>query len=73
MQVHGLTTEFLQDKPRFHEISKEFLNFINDAELIIHNAPFDVGFLNHELSLINLKTLDKYCAAITDTLKLAKE
>lgn len=73
LQVHGLTTEFLQDKPRFHDISKEFLNFINDAELIIHNAPFDVGFLNHELSLINLKTLDKYCAAITDTLKLAKE
>ena len=73
LQVHGLTTEFLQDKPRFHEISGEFLDFINDAELIIHNAPFDVGFLNHELSLIKLKSLDNYCVLITDTLKLAKE
>ena len=73
LQVHGLTTEFLKDKPRFHEISKELLNFICDAELIIHNAPFDVGFLNHELGLINLKTLNNYCLSITDTLKLAKE
>ncbi|MDO9310192.1 MAG: DNA polymerase III subunit epsilon [Nitrosomonas sp.] len=73
LQVHGLTTEFLKDKPRFHEISKELLNFICDAELIIHNAPFDVGFLNHELGLINLKTLSNYCLSITDTLKLAKE
>lgn len=73
LQVHGLTTEFLQDKPRFYEISKELLNFIHDAELIIHNAPFDVGFLNHELGLVNLKTLNNYCLSITDTLKLAKE
>ncbi len=73
LQVHGLTTEFLKDKPRFHEISREFLDFIDNAELIIHNAPFDVGFLNHELSLIKLKTLNSYCISITDTLKLAKE
>lgn len=73
LQVHGLTTEFLRDKPRFYEISSEFINFINDAELIIHNAPFDVGFINHELGLINLKTLDNYCSLVTDTLKLAKE
>lgn len=73
LQVHGLTTEFLQDKPKFHEISEEFLSFINDAELIIHNAPFDVGFLNHELNLINLQALNSYCLLITDTLKLAKE
>lgn len=73
LQVHGLTTGFLQDKPRFHEISRKFLDFINGAELIIHNAPFDVGFLNYELSLINLKTLDNYCDSVTDTLKLAKE
>lgn len=73
LQVHGLSTEFLQDKPKFHEISTEFLNFINDAELIIHNAPFDIGFLNHELNLINLQTLEDYCSLITDTLKLAKE
>jgi len=73
LQVHGLTTEFLQDKPKFVEISKEFISFICDAELIIHNAPFDVGFLNHELNLINLQSLENYCQQITDTLKLAKE
>lgn len=73
LQVHGLTTEFLQDKPKFIEISKEFLSFIHDAELIIHNAPFDVGFLNHELNLVNLQSLESHCRQITDTLKLAKE
>ncbi|SOD18959.1 DNA polymerase III subunit epsilon [Nitrosomonas ureae] len=73
LQVHGLTMEFLQDKAKFYEISKEFLSFISDAELIIHNAPFDVGFINHELGLCNLKALDNYCLQITDTLKLAKE
>ena len=73
LQVHGLTSEFLQDKPRFTDITKEFLSFIHDAELIIHNAPFDVGFLNHELGLVKQKTLDNYCNQITDTLKLAKE
>ncbi len=73
LQVHGLTSEFLQDKPRFTDITKEFLSFIHDAELIIHNAPFDVGFLNHELGLAKQKTLDNYCNQITDTLKLAKE
>ncbi|MBY0474559.1 MAG: DNA polymerase III subunit epsilon [Nitrosomonas sp.] len=73
LQVHGLTMGFLQDKPKFHEVSKEFLSFISEAELIIHNAPFDVGFINHELGLSNLKTLDSYCPLITDTLRLAKE
>lgn len=73
LQVHGLTTEFLQDKPKFIEISREFIDFIHDAELIIHNAPFDVGFLNHELNLINLQSVENYCGQITDTLKLAKE
>src|SRR5690349_1889289 len=67
LQVHGLTAEFLQDKPKFHEVSKELLSFIREAELIIHNAPFDVGFLNHELSRINLPALDNYCLLITDT------
>jgi DNA polymerase III subunit epsilon len=73
LQVHGLTSEFLQDKPRFTDISKEFLSFIHDAELIIHNAPFDVGFLDHELGLAKLNALNNYCNQITDTLKLAKE
>lgn len=73
LQIHGLTSEFLQDKPKFGDISKDFLHFICDAELIIHNAPFDVGFLNHELGLAKLNTLDNYCNQISDTLKLAKE
>jgi DNA polymerase III subunit epsilon len=73
LQVHGLTRAFLEDKPKFGEICKLFLDFISDAELIIHNAAFDVGFLNHELGLAKQQTLDTYCAGITDTLKLAKE
>lgn len=73
LQVHGLTRAFLADKPKFGDISESFLDFIRDAELIIHNAPFDVGFLDHELGLLKLRTLDRYCEAITDTLKLAKD
>jgi DNA polymerase-3 subunit epsilon len=73
LQVHGLTTAFLQDKPKFLEIVNEFLEFIDDAELIIHNAPFDVAFLDHELGLAKLKPLDSYCLTVTDTLKMAKE
>jgi len=73
LQVHGLTTEFLQDKPKFHEIANEFLEFIDDAELIIHNAPFDMAFLDYELALVKLKPLDNYCSMVTDTLKMAKE
>jgi len=73
LQVHGLTSEFLQDKPRFGDITKEFLQFIRDAELIIHNAPFDVGFLNHELGLAKLNTLSHYCNHIKETLNFAKE
>ena len=52
LRIHGITTEFLQDKPRFAEVADEFLQFVSDAELIIHNAPFDLGFLNKELSLL---------------------
>jgi len=73
LQVHGLTREFLEDKPRFSEIRQVFLDYIQDAELIIHNAPFDVGFLNYELGLVKYQTVDTYCAEITDTLKMAKE
>lgn len=51
--VHGISNEFLEDKPRFEQILDDFLTFIKDAELVIHNAPFDVGFLNHEFSLLN--------------------
>lgn len=72
-RVHGISTEFLQDKPLFHEIVMEFLQFIEDSEVIIHNAPFDVGFLNSELKHVKWKkTLEEYCH-ITDTLVLARE
>lgn len=72
-QVHGISLEFLQDKPKFAEVSQEFLAFINGGELVIHNAPFDVGFLDHELSLLSLDPVQSYCAGVIDTLKLAKE
>ncbi len=73
LQIHGLTREFLQDKQKFREICEAFLEFIESAELLIHNAPFDVGFLDHELGLIKLPPLKNYCSEITDTLMLAKE
>lgn len=70
--VHGLTNQFLQDKPVFAEIVDDFLKFITDAELIIHNASFDTRFLDHELSLMNKRNLAYYCHKITDTLPLAR-
>ena len=73
LQVHGLTTHFLKDKHKFHEITDEFMAFIDGAELIIHNAPFDVAFLDLELGLAKLNPLDNYCVTITDTLKIAKD
>ena len=72
-EVHGISLEFLQDKPRFPDIVNELLDFIADAELIMHNAPFDVGFLNCELGLIEHKPLESIVAKVTDTLKIAKE
>jgi DNA polymerase III subunit epsilon len=74
MRVHGITNEFVSDKPRFNKIVKEFLAFVEGAELIIHNAPFDVGFLNHELSLCGRQygKLEDHCT-ITDTLVMARD
>jgi DNA polymerase-3 subunit epsilon len=72
-EVHGLTLERLQDEPKFAEIAPALLEFISGAELIIHNAPFDVGFLNKELELAGLSSLENHCPSVTDTLKLAKE
>lgn len=73
LRVHGLTTEFLSDKPKFTEKSQEILAYLQGAELVIHNAPFDVGFLNKELSLLGLKPLSQYVAGVTDTLVMAKD
>ncbi len=72
-EVHGITLEFLQDKPLFEAVVDDFLTFIKGAELIIHNAPFDVGFLNSELGRLGLEPLHKTCDSITDTLKMAKD
>ena len=72
-QVHGISLEFLQDKPRFPEVVAEFLTFIDGGELIIHNAPFDVGFLNAEMGMIGKGRLQDACANIIDTLKMAKD
>lgn len=72
-KVHGISSEFLQDKPLFKDIVQEFLQFIEGAELIIHNAPFDVGFLNAEFERLKwAKKLHDYCPVI-DTLVLARE
>ncbi|WP_339937421.1 DNA polymerase III subunit epsilon [Undibacterium luofuense] len=73
LQVHGLTTEFLSDKPKFAEISDEFIEYIRGAEVVIHNAPFDLGFLNAEFSRLNLGCFDDYVSGVTDTLVQAKE
>lgn len=72
-RVHGISSEFLLDKLLFKQIVNDLLAFIEGAELIIHNAPFDVGFLNRELSLIKWpKSLEGYCS-IVDTLQLARK
>ncbi|MFZ5561283.1 MAG: DNA polymerase III subunit epsilon [Pseudomonadota bacterium] len=73
MAVHGITDEFLADKPRFGSIAEEFLEFIRGAELVIHNAPFDVGFIDHEFRLLKrgLPTLAEVCG-ILDTLVMAR-
>jgi len=72
-RVHGISTEFLQDKPLFEDVVSDFLQFVGGAELIIHNAPFDVGFLNSELKHAKWKkNLEDYCD-VFDTLVLARE
>lgn len=70
--VHGLTNEFLADKPHFADVARDFLDFVRGAELVIHNAPFDVGFLNTELRRVDEDPLGQICGVL-DTLKLAKE
>jgi len=71
--VHGISREFLADKPRFADIADSFLDFIDGAELVIHNAPFDVGFLNAELDLLGKPVVTTFCNSVTDTLKMARD
>ena len=72
LDVHGITGEFLADKPRFRDVADDLIGFVEGAELIIHNAPFDIAFLDQEFALIGLKPTSFYCPVVTDTLKMAK-
>ena len=71
LQIHGLTTEFLKDKPKFIDIADQFIDFVSDSKIIIHNAPFDVGFINSELKKCEKKELNEN--SIIDSLLLAKK
>jgi DNA polymerase III subunit epsilon len=73
LNVHGLTTEFLSDKPKFADVAAEFLDFIKGAELVIHNSAFDTAFLNRELDLADLKPVKEYCSGVVDTLRMARD
>jgi DNA polymerase III subunit epsilon len=73
IEIHGLTNEFLADKPKFAEIVADFVEFIRGAELVIHNAAFDLGFLNNELGLLQMESIDQLCSDVVDTLRMARE
>ncbi|MGA7948780.1 MAG: DNA polymerase III subunit epsilon [Thiobacillaceae bacterium] len=73
LQVHGITSDFLQDKPRFADIVGEFLEYVSGSELVIHNAPFDTGFLNTELERLALPAIEQHCKRVVDTLSMARE
>jgi len=74
MEVHGITDQFLEDKPLFDQVAREFLEFVDGADLVIHNAPFDVGFINHEIAKLSGKyqVIETSCRII-DTLALARQ
>ena len=73
LRVHGISNEFLKDKPRFSELADEILAYLEGAELIIHNAPFDIGFLNKELELLGKPPLKTFVGGVIDSLVMAKE
>jgi DNA polymerase-3 subunit epsilon len=73
LDVHGLSAEFLGDKPRFRDVAAELLDYLAGAELVIHNSAFDIAFLNRELDLAGLKPVTDYCPGVVDTLRLAKD
>ena len=72
-RIHGLSDDFLADKPKFAAVAADFIEFIRGAELVIHNAAFDVGFLNNELSLLKHDSIDQICSDVIDTLRMARE
>ena len=71
--IHGLTNEFLADKPKFAEIAADFMEFVRGSELVIHNAAFDVGFLNNELGFLQQESIEQICGEVIDTLRMARE
>ncbi len=73
LRVHGISNEFLKDKPRFAELVEEILAYMQDAEVIIHNAPFDIGFLNKELELLGKPPFKNFVSGVIDSLVMAKE
>lgn len=73
LDVHGLTTQFLSDKPRFEEIAQQLVDYVGDAEIIIHNAPFDLAFLDMELARTGRHAFKDYVGSVLDTLAMAKE
>ena len=75
LEVHGLTTDFLRDKPRFGEVYDDFITFISNSELLIHNAEFDINFLDHEINLLSKKLpkVRECVSKVTDTLQIARE
>ncbi len=73
LKVHGITTAFLKDKPKFEAVVEDFLAYVQDAEVIIHNAAFDVGFLNAELRLAGRPAFKEHVSGVIDTLVMAKE
>ncbi len=73
LKVHGITNEFLKDKPKFADMAPQILEYLQGAEIIIHNAAFDVGFLNKELELTGRPLFKTYVESVTDTLAMAKE
>lgn len=73
LKVHGITSEFLKDKPQFSAVVDELLAYLEGAEIVIHNAAFDVGFLNKELELLGRPKFRAFVASVTDTLVMAKE
>ncbi|MCJ0763631.1 DNA polymerase III subunit epsilon [Variovorax terrae] len=73
LKVHGISNEFLKDKPKFVAVADELLDYLQGAEIIIHNAAFDVGFLNKELELIGRPPFKQFIGSVTDTLVMAKE
>ncbi len=73
LKVHGISNEFLKDKPKFGDIAEQLLGYLQDADVLIHNAPFDVGFINKELELNNRPPLKNYVNSVSDTLAMAKD